>query len=87
MRATIHAAHERASFDMVSEMLRQENRQGLKQKGRYQGKELDQLVKEVVNIGHQGRHEALIKIVEWSTVRVSDFIFMSVSNIPKGQEF
>ena len=87
IRAIVRAASERAAFDMVSEMLRNELRRGLARKGSYSGQELEDLVREIVNIGHQARHEALIDIVEWSTVRVSNWMIMSVSEIPKGQGF
>jgi hypothetical protein len=87
IQSIIQAAKERASFDKVSEMLRNEFRKGLIRKGGYSGEELEQIVHKIVNIGHHARHDALIDVIEWSTVPVSDFMFMSVPNIPQNQKF
>jgi hypothetical protein len=87
VKAVIRAAHERACFDKVTQMLRGEFRDGLRRTGRYSDEALDRIVKDIVNHGNAARHEALIDVIDWSTTSVTDFMVMSVSSIPEGQEF
>jgi hypothetical protein len=87
MQAILQAAKERAGFDMVSQMLRNEFSAGLTRMGGYSREDLDRVVRDIVAIGHQARHEALVDNIEWSTVQVSDWMIMSISDIPKDQGF
>jgi len=87
VKSVLHAAHERAGFDKVGQMLREEFRNGLQRTGSYADDKIDEIVRNIVNIGHEARHEALIDIIEWSTTPVSRHMVMSTSSIPEAQGF
>jgi hypothetical protein len=90
MKAVIRAAHERANFDRVTQMLRNEFREGLQRTGRYSDEELNQIVQDIVRVGNEARHDALIERIEWSTRPVSDITnipIMNVSSIREGKNF
>ncbi|MCH7484284.1 MAG: hypothetical protein IIA90_03945, partial [Chloroflexi bacterium] len=87
VKSVIQAAHERASFDRVTKMLRSEFYDGLKSTGHYTEENLNQIVRNIIQVGHAARHEALIDIIEHSTTPVSDFMVINVSTIPEGQPF
>jgi len=87
IKSLVRAAQERAGFDRVTQMLRGEFRDGLWRTGGYAYNQMDEIVRNIVNVGHAARHEALIDRNEWSTTPVSDFMVIDVTIIPEGQDF
>ena len=65
IKQLVLAAKERASFDKVSEMLREEFRAGLIDSGKYEISEIDEFVPKIVNVTHDVRHKGLIERIKW----------------------
>jgi hypothetical protein len=64
VKKTLEAAYQRASFDKVSKMLRDEFKQGIIDSG-IEVKDIDSLVKDIVNVTHDVRHKGLIERLVW----------------------
>jgi len=60
IRELVRAAKERASFDKVSEMLRQEFSSGLRRSGKYNDDEIAYAVPRIVSATHDVRHMGLV---------------------------
>jgi hypothetical protein len=86
LKSVIQAAYEWTDFDKVTQMLRNEFRDGLQSTGRYSDEALNQIVRDIVRVGNEARHEALIDIMDWSPTPVSDLMIMNFSSI-EGQNF
>jgi len=70
INSVINAAIERASFDKVSKMLRDEFRQGIFDSGVEIG-DIEQLVRDIVNATHDVRHKGLIERLVWTHKTIS----------------
>jgi len=87
IKLLVRAAKERASFDKVSKMMRDEFREGLRRTGRYDDDQLDEISRKIVSIGHKARHEALISKHVWKLAPVSDFMVFSNQALDENQGF
>jgi len=70
IKRVINAASERASFDKVSKMLRDEFRQGIIDSG-LEINEIEQIVRDIVNATHDVRHKGLIERLVWTHKTIS----------------
>ena len=66
------AAEQRASFDKVSQMLRGEFSQGLRDSGKYNNEKIKDVTRKIVNITHDVRHRGLIERIEWKKIKVEE---------------
>jgi hypothetical protein len=71
IRIMLHAAKERASFDKVSQMLRDEFRHGLLDSG-FDEETVSEVVPKIVSATHDVRHKGLIERLYW-THRTEDY--------------
>lgn len=65
LKVLIRAATERASFDKVSQMLRDEFTNGLTDSGLYRREFIDDIVPKIVKVTHDVRHKGLIERLFW----------------------
>jgi hypothetical protein len=70
IKKVLAAAQERAQFDKVSEMLRQEFSEGLRRTGKYTEEKITEVVKKIVNTTHQSRHKGLIDRFGWAEAQL-----------------
>lgn len=68
IREIIEAAKQRASFDKVSQMLRNEFASGLKDSGRFDDELIADVVPKIVNVTHDVRHKGLIERILWKNL-------------------
>ena len=80
IKMVLQAAKQRAKFDKVGEMLKQEFTNGLKKTCKYTDEQIAEVVPKVVNITNDVRHKGLIVRFYWSCVD-SDFSSIE-TNIP-----
>jgi hypothetical protein len=72
IRKTVQAAKERASFDKVSQMLRDEFTLGLKDSGKYTETKIEEVVPKIVKVTHDVRHRGLIERLRWKNLVVEE---------------
>jgi hypothetical protein len=65
----LRAAKERATFDKVSQMLREEFSNGLRASGRYEESRITDVAVKIVKVTHDVRHKGLIE-----RIRIEDYI-------------
>lgn len=87
VKQVLLAAKDRARFDKVNQMLKDEFKRGLLRTGRYTNKQLDEIVPRIVATGHQARHDALISQHVWSLMPVSDFMIADSRALDHDQDF
>ena len=71
VKLLVAAARERARFDKVTQMLKQEFTQGLQASGTYSASEIDDVVPKIVSVTHDVRHKGLIERIEWANTYMS----------------
>lgn len=70
IRDLIIAAEERASFDRVNKMLKDEFAEGLRDSGTLDEKFIQEVVPKIVAVTHDVRHKGLIERIRWSKLQV-----------------
>ena len=70
VKKLIQAGKERASFDKVTQMLKNEFTQGLEDSGKYSHETITNIVPNIVNVTHDVRHRGLIERIEWKNIRI-----------------
>jgi hypothetical protein len=59
--AVLNAAQTLSNFDKVTQKMKAEFAQGLKESGSYQENDIEELVEEIVNVTHAVRHKGLVQ--------------------------
>ncbi len=72
IKQIIRAAKERAEFDKVSQMLRDEFSQGLKDSQKYSEDKINEVVPNIVRVTHDVRHRGLIERLQWKNIIVEE---------------
>lgn len=70
VKKLIQAGKERASFDKVTQMLKNEFAQGLEDSGKYPNEIIANVVPKIVNVTHDVRHRGLVERIEWKNIKV-----------------
>lgn len=65
VKTLVRAAKERAHFDKVSQMLRDEFSAGLLASNKFQASEIPDLAREIVDVTHDVRHKGLVERIRW----------------------
>ena len=87
IKLVLLAAKERARFDKVSKMMRDEFREGLRRTGIYNDEQVDEISRKIVSIGHQARHDALVSRQIWGLMPISDIMIFSNQALDHDQDF
>jgi hypothetical protein len=87
IQAVVCAATERASFDKVSEMLRDEFGEGMRASGTYSEEQIAMLVPEIVDATHHTRHRAIVGRWTWAVGQADPDVRVIQSALATGNSF